>query len=134
MGSTTAGPWRTRRSPTNEPGWARAIQAADLLPIEIFRAESFIVRVVVGGALRANESEEWVGRFAGAIRVPDGKLAIVGGGLEFLAESQGRELDDWVDQYVQTVEVPPGEYAVEMLAYIHGAAVQNAGAALAGVA
>src|SRR5437899_2649390 len=74
--------------------WKQAIEAGRLLPVELVQDDSFILRVVVGGDLEADESDEWVGRMEWKLRVPDGKLAVAAGTelvVEPTEEGTGRD-------------------------------------------
>ncbi len=101
-----------------EKEWDAAVRSGDLLPIPLVQDDSFVIRVVAGGELTAAESEEWVGRLAWRLRVPDGKM-VIAGGVEFVLEPRGED-DDGLSDYVRVLELPRGEYRAELYAYLHG--------------
>jgi hypothetical protein len=98
--------------------WTDAVRAGELIPVELARAAPFVIRVVVGGELTAQEREEWVGRFPWALRVPDGQLAVTGGS-EFVLEPAARDAT-MISEYLRVLEVPAGDYRAVLYAYLSG--------------
>src|SRR5512135_806919 len=62
--------------------WERAVKQGRFLPVGLLQDDSFVLRVATGD-LRPQETEEWVGRLAGVLDLPDGVL-VVAAGLGFL--------------------------------------------------
>ncbi len=101
--------------PDEEP-WTKAVRAGDALPIELVQDDSFLIRVVAGDELTPQESEEWVGRLAWRLRVPDGRLAVTGG-AEFVMEPFE---EDPTSEFVRLLDVPAGDYHAVIYAYLSG--------------
>jgi predicted DNA-binding WGR domain protein len=99
--------------------WHTAVRNGDLIPIELTQDDPFFIRVVVGGELEPQESEEWVGRLDWKLRVPDGNLVVVGG-AEYLMEEFDGEESDYVSEYVRHVRIPRGEYRATVYMYFGG--------------
>jgi predicted DNA-binding WGR domain protein len=101
--------------------WKKAVEAGDLLPVELVQDDSFIIRLVVG-ELGPEEEEEWVGRIAWKLRVPDGKLAVAGGFELVMEPVEGGGGSDYLQSLdaLRVVDVPPGEYRAELLAFLNG--------------
>jgi hypothetical protein len=93
--------------------WLAGIAAGDFLPIGLVQDDGFVIRVVVDEPLSAREDDEWVGRTRHRLRVPDGRLVVVGGCQEYLA---GEEMDE----FTASLPVPPGDYLAEVYSYLHG--------------
>ncbi|WP_165251025.1 hypothetical protein [Paludisphaera soli] len=93
--------------------WLAGIAAGDFLPFELVQDDGFIIRVVIDEPLSAREEDEWVGRTRHKLRVPDGRLVVVGGCQEYLA---GEEMDE----FTASLDVPPGDYLAEVYSYYHG--------------
>lgn len=93
--------------------WAAAIDDASIVPMALFQDDSFDVRVVVGGELSAQETEEWVDRLTWKLAIPDGRLVITAG-TEWL------EGDDPDGEYSREMEVPAGTYQVDVYTYLPG--------------
>lgn len=98
----------------DEPEWLDAIKEGIFLPFELVQDDSFIIRVVLDEELSPQEQEEWVASSAHKLRIPDGKLAIIGGGVEYL---WGEDMDE----FSRFLEVPRGDYLAEVYTYFHGA-------------
>lgn len=94
-----------------EAAWNAAVTSCEVLPLLVESEDPANVRVVVGGQLGAAEQAEWVGRLAGGLRVPDGRLALCGGAAYVLEQS------DWTTAYTRIVEVPPGDYRATLYCY-----------------
>jgi hypothetical protein len=106
---------RGREIDVDQPAWKKAVAAGELWPVELVQDDGFVIRVVVDAPLSAAEADEWVGRLAWKLCLPDGQL-MISGGIESVLEPAGEELSD----YTRVLEVPPGEYRAELLAYVHG--------------
>jgi predicted DNA-binding WGR domain protein len=107
-----------------DPRWAQAIADGDLLPFELVQDDPFVIRVVVGGELTAEERDEHIGDLTWKLRVPDGKL-LVTGGIELVTEPAGSEVAEHLSQYARQVEVPAGDYTATLRAYVHGINGEN---------
>lgn len=93
--------------------WLAGIEAGAFLPFQLVQDDGFLIRVVVDEPLSAQERDEWVGRTRHRLRIPDGRLVVVGGCWEYLA---GEEMDE----YTASLDVPPGDYLAEVYTYYHG--------------
>ncbi|MGH9258858.1 MAG: hypothetical protein ACRD08_03015, partial [Acidimicrobiales bacterium] len=105
-----------REIDSDDNAWTAAVRAGDLLPIELVQDDSFLIRVVAGDELTPQESEEWVGRLAWRLRVPDGRLAVTGG-AEFVMEPLE---EDTPSEFVRLLDVPAGDYHAVVYAYLNG--------------
>ena len=94
-----------------EADWHAAVAACDILPVLVESEDPANVRVVVGGELSPAEQNEWVGRVAGGLRIPDGRLALCGGAAYVI------DKDDWTLEYARVAEVPAGNYRVTVYSY-----------------
>src|SRR6185369_4009013 len=94
------------------------VKNGDLIPMELFQDDPFLIRVVVGGALEAQEAEEWTGMLDWKLRVPDGKLVIGGGSMYVMEEFE--EIDDYMSDYLRFVDIPSGEYRATLYMYLSG--------------
>lgn len=97
--------------------WTKAAEKGEIIPIELYQDDPFVVRLVLNGKLSKEEEQEWLGKFTHKLRVPDGKLAICGG-IEFIMEEFEKE-DDWINDFVRYVDIPKGEYKAEIYTYIN---------------
>ncbi len=95
-----------------EAAWNAAVTSCAVLPVLVESEDPANVRLVIGGALDAAEQAEWVGRVAGGLRIPDGRLALCGGAAFVL--DQG----DWTAAYARIIEVPPGNYRATLYCYV----------------
>lgn len=93
--------------------WDDAVKDGVFLPFELVQDDSFIIRVVLDEPLSAQEQDEWVGCTRHKLRVPDGKLTVVGGGPEYL---WGEDMDE----FSRFLDVPPGDYLAEVYTYYQG--------------
>jgi hypothetical protein len=64
------------------------------------------LRVLLNEGLSLKEEEEWIDHFAWKLLIPDGELALIGGGYDYL---NGKR-----DKYVSFLNVPPDEYRVDI--------------------
>src|SRR4051812_5522268 len=62
--------------------WNKAVAEGVFLPFELAQDDPFIIRVVLDEPLSRQEADEWVGCTRHKLKVPDGELAIIGGGPE----------------------------------------------------
>lgn len=99
--------------------WMKGVRAGDLIPIELVQDDPFVMRVVAGGELDAQEAAEWVGRLDWKLRVPDGNL-VVCGGAEYIMEEFEDEKDSFMSQYVRHMKIPRGEYRASVYMYMGG--------------
>ncbi|MDH4184441.1 MAG: WGR domain-containing protein [Nitrospinota bacterium] len=114
-----------------EPGsakWKKAVADGAMIPVELYQDDSFVIRVVVGAQLAAQEEEQWLGRLRWPLLVPDGKLAICGGS-EFVEERyDARKLDkagdvedyilEMIKDYVRFLDIPKGDYLAALYTFI----------------
>ena len=91
--------------------WKAAMEDGSFIPIELVQDDSIDVRVVVGGALSADEAAEWVDHLQWRLAVPDGRLLLSGGP----SAVDGEDADP---DYLAEVAVPPGEYRVDVYTYL----------------
>ena len=98
--------------------WKKAVARGDMLPLTLVQDDSFIIRVVAGGPLTAQEDAEWVARVDWHLNVPDGKLCITGGSV-FANEDYDQD-DPHFEEYVGQVEVPKGRYRAALYTQVHG--------------
>jgi predicted DNA-binding WGR domain protein len=99
--------------------WMKGVRNGDLIPIELVQDDPFVMRVVVGGELDAQEAAEWVGRLDWKLRVPDGNL-VVCGGAEYIMEAFADEEDSFMAEYLRHVKIPRGEYRASVYMYMGG--------------
>jgi hypothetical protein len=92
----------------------RGVRNGAFLALELYQDDPFLVRVVVGGTLTAEEQESWVDHFTALLKVPDGRLALCGG-IEFLTGDSDEE-----DEFVQIVALPPGDYRADLYTLLPG--------------
>ncbi|MGH7419038.1 MAG: hypothetical protein ACREKB_14795, partial [Candidatus Rokuibacteriota bacterium] len=102
----------------DDEAWTKSVRAGDVLPIELVQDDSFLIRVVAGDELTPQESEEWVGRLAWRLRIPDGRLAITGG-IEFVMEPFDED-ESATSEFVRRLDVPAGAYHAVLYAYLNG--------------
>lgn len=78
------------------------------------------------GDLTADEEHDWIGRLAGKLNIPCGKLVLLcgGGDAEELTQAISGDPPEPNYQIFQTIEVPPGNYLVEVYAYLSSMTVQ----------
>jgi hypothetical protein len=98
--------------------WNKAVTDGKMIPITLVQDDSFLVRVVAGDELTAQENEEWVARLDWALDVPDGELAITGGAA--IVNEQYDESDDYYLSFLRVVKVPPGRYRASVFSYMSG--------------
>jgi hypothetical protein len=78
--------------------WKKAVNRGDMLSPTLVQDDPFVVRVVAGAPLTAQEEEEWVARVDWHLNLPDGNLCVTGGSvLDHLAGGydKGEPLEDW---------------------------------------
>jgi hypothetical protein len=93
--------------------WLQAIKDGVFLPFQLVQDDPFIIRVVLDEPLTAQEQDEWVGYTRHKLRIPDGRLAVIGGGPEYL---WGEDMTE----FTRFLDVPPGDYLAELYTYFHG--------------
>jgi hypothetical protein len=99
-----------------DPGderWLDAVRDGVFLPFELVQDDPFILRVVLDEPLNVQEQAEWVGCTRHKLRVPDGRLVVIGGGVGYL---EGEDMTD----FTCFLDVPPGDYLAELYTYFHG--------------
>ncbi|MGH7463443.1 MAG: hypothetical protein ACREMA_20740, partial [Longimicrobiales bacterium] len=84
--------------------------------VSLYGDDSFPARVVIGGALTADEDAEWIARATWKLNVPCGKVLLCGGFDPRLLDDWQHNGNDW-DGSVQPLEVPPGNYLVDVYTY-----------------
>lgn len=109
--------------------WVKAAKKGDLLPLMLVQDDPFIIRVVAGEPLSAQESEEWVARIDWHLNVSDGRLCITGGSV-FSNEDYDAD-DPYYEGYVAELAIPKGRYRATLYTQVHGV---NGGAVLDHVA
>lgn len=100
------------------PTWMKAVKRGDLLPLTLMQDDPFIIRIVAGGPLTAQESEEWVARVDWHLKVSDGRLCVTGG-APFASEDYG-DLESYHEQFVGEVAIPAGHYRAALYTHLHG--------------
>jgi predicted DNA-binding WGR domain protein len=113
-----------RQISPGDPAWTQAVANGDLLPFELVQDDPFVIRVVAGGDLTAEERDECIGSLTWKLRAPDGKL-LVAGGIELVMEPAGSEVAEYLTQYARQVDVPAGDYTATLLAYVTGVNGEN---------
>src|SRR5262249_10317118 len=93
--------------------WRQAIKDGVFLPFELVQDDPFIMRVVLDEPLNGQEQGEWVAVTRHKLRIPDGRLVVIGGGPEYL---WGEDMED----FTCFLDVPPGDYLAEVYSYYHG--------------
>ena len=98
--------------------WRKAVARGDLLPMSLMQDDPFIIRIVAGDALAAEETAASVARVDGHINVSDGKLCVTGGSV---FANEDYEIDDpHQEQYVGQVLIPKGRYRASLYALARG--------------
>jgi hypothetical protein len=92
--------------------WLQAIKDGVFLPFQLVQDDPFIIRVVLDEPLTGQEQAEWVGCTRHKLRIPDGRLAVIGGGPEYL---WGEDMEE----FTRFLDVPPGDYLAELYTYFH---------------
>lgn len=100
------------------PEWTKAVQRGDMLPFQLVQDDPFVIRVVAGEPLSAQESEEWVARTDWHLNVPDGQLCVTGG-APFANEDYDADDAYWA-QFVAEVAIPKGRYRASLYTHLHG--------------
>ncbi len=100
------------------PEWLEAVRRGDMLPFQLIQDDSFVIRIVAGEPLSAQESEEWVARTDWHLDVPDGRLCVTGG-APFSNEDYDAG-DAWWAQFVGEVAIPKGRYRASLYTHLHG--------------
>src|SRR5262245_21048014 len=88
---------------SGDEDWLQAAKEGVFLPFELAQDDPFIPRVVVDEPLTAQERDEWGGCTRHKLRIPDGRLAVIGGGPEYL---WGEDMAE----FTRFLDVPPGDY------------------------
>ena len=107
------------------PEWEKAVSKGEMLPLTLVQDDPFIIRVVAGGPLTAQEEEEWLARVDWHLNVPDGKLCITGGAV--FTNDDYDTGDPQSEDYVGEVPIPKGRYRAALYTHIH---VVNGGSVL----
>src|SRR5262249_46652661 len=93
--------------------WRQAIKDGVFLPFELVQDDPFIMRVVLDEPLNGQEQDEWVAVTRHKLRIPDGRLVVIGGGPEYLWY---KDMED----FIRFLDVPAGDYLAEVYSYYHG--------------
>jgi hypothetical protein len=93
--------------------WLQAIKDGVFLPFQLVQDDSIIIRVVIDEPLSAQEQDEWVGYSSHKLSIPDGHLAVIGGGTEYL---WGEDMTE----FTRFLDVPAGDYLAELYTYFQG--------------
>jgi hypothetical protein len=78
--------------------------------------DSFPARLVLGGALTAEEDAEWIAHITWKLRVPDGRLLLCGGFDPRLLTAWRATGNDW-DGSLHLFDIPPDDYQVDVYLY-----------------
>jgi hypothetical protein len=100
------------------PEWNKAVRRGDMLPLELVQDDPFVIRVVAGEPLTAQEQEEWIARVDWHLNVSDGKLCVTGGSV-FTTEGYDKD-DPNYEGYVGQVTIPKGRYRASLYTFAHG--------------
>jgi len=92
------------------------VKAHEAILVQLVGDDSFIVRVVVGGALTPPEAEEWIARIRWPLQVSGGKL-LVCGGFDPRSLAEWRETGD--ESSTREVAVPDGKYLADIYTFLH---------------
>lgn len=95
---------------SGDDDWMLAIKDGVFLPFMLVQDDPFMIRVVLDEPLNTQEEAEWVGCTRHKLSIPDGRLAIIGGGPEYL---WGEDMEE----FSRFVDVPPGDYLAEVYTY-----------------
>lgn len=98
--------------------WNKAVADGKMIPVTLFQDDPFVVRVVAGEPLSAQEEEEWVAKLEWPLDIPDGKLAVTGGAV--LVNEEYDPDDRYYQSYLRVVDVPPGRYRATIYSYVPG--------------
>jgi len=96
---------------SDDDEWGEAVEDGVFLPFSLIQDDSFVIRVVLDEPLSTQERDEWVGCSRHKLRVPDGVLAVIGGGSEYL---WGEDMEE----FTCFLEIPPGDYLAEIYTYL----------------
>lgn len=96
-----------------DSAWMDAVREGIFLPFRLYQDDPFVIRVVVDEVLTDHEQEEWVGKLVTKLRVPDGRLAVLAGGQEYLWGEDMEEFSHFLD-------IPAGDYQAEVYTYLNG--------------
>jgi hypothetical protein len=97
--------------------WKKAITKGDLLPMTLVQDDPFLIRVVAGGPLNAQEEEEWVARLDWHLNISDGKLCITGGAV--FSSDDYDDGDPYYEGYVAELGLPKGRYRATLYTHLH---------------
>jgi hypothetical protein len=100
------------------PEWKKAVTRGDMLPLALVQDDPFVIRVVAGEPLTAQEEEEWLARVDWHLNIPDGNLCVTGGSV-FTNDDYDKD-DPFPEQYVGQVAVPKGRYRASLYTFLHG--------------
>ena len=98
--------------------WKKAVNRGDLLPLTLMQDDPFVIRVVAGGPLTAEEEAEWVSRVDWHLNIPDGQLCVTGGSV--FSNEDYDETESYSEQFVGEVAVPKGRYKASLYSMFHG--------------
>jgi hypothetical protein len=100
------------------PDWKKAVTRGDMLPLMLVQDDPFVIRVVAGEPLTAQEEEEWIARVDWHLNVSDGNLCVTGGSV-FTNEGYDKD-DPYHEEYVGQVALPKGRYRAALYTFVHG--------------
>lgn len=98
--------------------WKKAVTRGDMLPISLMQDDPFVIRVVAGEPLSAQEEAEWVARVDWHLNIPDGRLCVTGGAV-FTNEDYD-DTEAYSEQFVGEVAIPKGRYKASLYTQLHG--------------
>jgi hypothetical protein len=88
------------------------VRAHEVILQSLVGDDEFVVRIVEGEALSAEEEDQWISRVRAPLKIPCGRLLVCGGfDPDTIADLQEDE--------ASFVEVPPGDYVIEVLTYLN---------------
>jgi hypothetical protein len=82
----------------------------------LYGDDSFPARLVVGGALSADEEAEWLARASWKLSIPSGTVLLCGGFDPRTLTAWRDSGDDW-EGTVHALDVPSGDYRAEVYTY-----------------
>lgn len=98
--------------------WRKAVNRGDLLPLTLVQDDPFVIRVVVGGPLTAQEEAEWVARADWHLNVSDGQLCVTGGAP--FSSGDYEDSESYHERFVGEVAIPKGHYKASLYTHLHG--------------
>ena len=98
--------------------WKKAVNRGDMLPLTLMQDDPFVIRVVAGEPLTAQEESEWVARVDWHLNISDGQLCVTGGSV-FSNEGYD-DAESYSEQFVGEVAIPKGRYKASLYSMLFG--------------